>query len=65
MMRDLKRFWNDEQGAEFVEWAVVVIILLVAAVIAYVTVGDELEQILVRIQEWLRAVREGSGYPGT
>jgi Flp pilus assembly pilin Flp len=65
MMRELKRFWNDEQGAEFVEWAVVVIILLVAAVIAYVTVGDELEAILVRIQEWLIAGREGSGYPGT
>lgn len=64
MLRELKRFWNDEQGAEFVEWAVVVIILLVAAVIAYTTVGEELRLILVRIQDWLIAVREGEGYPG-
>ena len=28
MMRELERFWNDETGAEFVEWAVVVIMLL-------------------------------------
>jgi Flp pilus assembly pilin Flp len=63
MMRELKRFWNDEQGAEFVEWAVVVIILLVAAVIAYVTVGDRLEDILLDIQGWLEYVREGSSPP--
>jgi Flp pilus assembly pilin Flp len=62
-MKEVMRFWNDEQGAEFVEWAVVVIILLVAAVIAYVTVGDELEEILVDIQGWLAYVREGSSPP--
>jgi Flp pilus assembly pilin Flp len=63
MLGELKRFWNDEQGAEFVEWAVVVIILLVAAVIAYTIVGDELEAILDDIRAWLAAVRTDSGYP--
>jgi Flp pilus assembly pilin Flp len=28
----MKRFWNDDGGAEMVEWAVVTIVLLVATV---------------------------------
>ena len=32
-MSILNRFWNDETGPEIVEWAVVTIILLVAAMV--------------------------------
>ena len=38
-MSMLNRFWNDETGPELVEWAVVTIILLVAAVVLYIAVG--------------------------
>jgi Flp pilus assembly pilin Flp len=63
MNRALKTFWNDESGAEFVEWAVVVIILLVAAVVVYRLVGDELANILEKIADYLEAVRTGGDLP--
>ncbi len=63
MIRELQRFWGDESGAEFVEWAVVVIILLVAAVVVYRLVGDELALILERIAAYLEAVRTGGELP--
>ncbi|MGD2176515.1 MAG: Flp family type IVb pilin [Anaerolineae bacterium] len=63
MLGELKTFWNDEQGAEFVEWAVVVIILLVAAVVVYRLVGDELASILDKIAAYLAAVRDGTELP--
>jgi len=63
MMKELERFWKDESGAEFVEWAVVVIILLVAAVVVYRLVGDELALILERIAAYLEAVRTGGELP--
>ena len=63
MMRELKRFWQDESGPELVEWAVVTIILLVAAVLAYRVIGDELQATLDRIAAWITCVREGTGCP--
>ena len=63
MIRELKRFWQDESGPELVEWAVVTIILLVAAVLAYRTIGDELQATLERIGQWITCVREGTGCP--
>lgn len=63
MLGELRTFWNDEQGAEFVEWAVVVIILLVAAVVVYRLVGDELADLLQKIADYLVAVREGTELP--
>ena len=56
-MAQLRRFWNDESGAEFVEWAVVVIILLVAAVVTYQAIGVELRAILEAIVGWLEDVQ--------
>jgi len=53
MMRELEKLWKDESGAEFVEWAVVVIILLVAALLAYQTIGRKLNDILQAIWDWL------------
>lgn len=64
MIHELKRFWQDESGPELVEWAVVTIILLVAAVLAYRMIGDELQATLERIAAWLTCVREGTGCPG-
>jgi Flp pilus assembly pilin Flp len=63
MLGELRTFWNDEQGAEFVEWAVVVIILLVAAVVVYRLVGSELADLLRKIADYLVAVREGTELP--
>ena len=64
MMHELKRFWQDESGPELVEWAVVTIILLVAAVLAYRLIGDELRATLDNIAAWIKCVREGSACPG-
>lgn len=64
MFGELKTFWQDESGAEFVEWAVVVIILLVAAVVTYRLVGQRLREILEDIEAWLIAVRTGGEGPG-
>jgi len=63
MKKELERFWKDESGAEFVEWAVVVIILLVAAVVVYRLVGERLAEILQRIADYLVAVRTGGPLP--
>ena len=60
MIHGLKQFWQDESGPELVEWAVVTIILLVAAVVAYQTIGDRLGDILSAIQDWLTCVLDGS-----
>lgn len=65
MIRELKQFWQDESGPELVEWAVVTIILLVAAVIAYRTIGDQLELTLKSIAEWITCVRTGGSCPGS
>lgn len=50
MIHELRSFWQDETGAEFVEWAVVTIILLSATVLVLMQIGDALkaafEQIL-------------------
>lgn len=56
MYNHIRRFWNDEAGPELVEWAVVTIILLVAAVILYVAVGKALGAVICSIFCWLRAI---------
>jgi Flp pilus assembly pilin Flp len=56
MTRELKRFWQDESGPELVEWAVVTIILLVAAVALYRTIGEQLGKILSEIARILGEV---------
>jgi Flp pilus assembly pilin Flp len=57
-----KRFWNDESGPELVEWAVVTIILLVAAVILYIAVGQALGSVICAIYCWLNNVRTSRGH---
>jgi len=60
MIHTLKRFWNDESGPELVEWAVVTIILLVAAIVLYVAVGNLLGNVLCAVQCWLEKASKGS-----
>jgi Flp pilus assembly pilin Flp len=57
MISTLNRFWNDESGPELVEWAVVTIILLVAAVVLYVAVGKALGGVVCSIFCWIQSVR--------
>ncbi len=61
-MSTLKRFWSDESGPELVEWAVVTIILLVAAVILYIAVGKALGAVICAIYCWLNQVRTSQGH---
>ena len=43
MMNDvMRRFWQDELGAEMVEWAVVTVILLVSTVAVLIALRDKL-----------------------
>jgi len=58
MINTIKRFWQDESGPELVEWAVVTIILLVAAVVLYVAVGKALGGVLCSIYCWIATVRD-------
>ena len=43
MIRELRSFWQDEAGAEFVEWAVVTSILLAATALVLIQIGDALK----------------------
>ena len=56
MIHTLKSFWNDEAGPELVEWAVVTIILLVAAVVLYVAVGNALGAVVCAVKCWLQKI---------
>ena len=58
MINVFRRFWQDESGPELVEWAVVTVILLVAAVVLYVAVGKALGGVLCSIYCWIASVRQ-------
>lgn len=62
MFDTLKRFWNDESGPELVEWAVVTIILLVAAIVLYIAVGKLLGNVICGIQCWLDKAASSTGH---
>lgn len=62
MFNTLKRFWNDESGPELVEWAVVTIILLVAAIVLYIAVGKLLGNVICGIQCWLQKAASSEGH---
>ncbi|MCE7937192.1 hypothetical protein DCC79_00085 [bacterium] len=62
MVNSLKRFWNDESGPELVEWAVVTIILLVAAIVLYIAVGKLLGNVICGIQCWLSKAASSEGH---
>jgi Flp pilus assembly pilin Flp len=58
MISNIRKFWKDESGPELVEWAVVTIILLVAAVILYIAVGRALGSVICSIRCWLDKIDE-------
>lgn len=62
MIANLKAFWSDESGPELVEWAVVTIILLVAAIVLYIAVGKILGGVICGIYCWLNQARSSSGH---
>ena len=43
VMREFRSFWQDEDGAEMVEWAVVTVVLLAATAVVLVQIFDELK----------------------
>ena len=59
-MNTIKRFWSDDSGPELVEWAVVTIILLVAAVILYIAVGKVLGGVICSIYCWLEVINDSN-----
>lgn len=63
-MSMLNRFWNDETGPELVEWAVVTIILLVAAIVLYIAVGKVLGGVICSIFCWLQQAKTSAGHDG-
>lgn len=62
MFNTLQRFWNDESGPELVEWAVVTIILLIAAIVLYIAVGKVLGGVICGIYCWLDQARSSTGH---
>ncbi len=56
MIHQIRKFWDDETGPELVEWAVVTIILLVAAVVLYVAVGKALGSVICSVKCWLETI---------
>ena len=55
----LRDFLEDESGAEFVEWAVVTLILLAVTVPVLIAIGDELARIFNDILGQLERIPEG------
>ena len=56
MLRELQRFYKDESGPELVEWAVVLLILILATFAILKLIGDELTVSYNRILETLKDV---------
>ena len=56
MIRELKRFVEDETGPELVEWAVVTVILILASFATYQLIGQELTRILNKVLEALQSI---------
>ena len=54
VIRELQSFWQDETGTEFVEWAVLAVILLAATVVVLTSIGQALytrfDEILKELQ---------------
>jgi Flp pilus assembly pilin Flp len=59
VIRELKNFLGDESGAEFVEWAVVTLILLAVTVPVLIAISDELARIFNDILSQLERIPEG------
>jgi pilus assembly protein Flp/PilA len=54
MKNFLLRLWKDEEGAEFVEWVIIVALIAVAAIAVYgsleTTLGAKLNEVIANIK---------------
>lgn len=50
----LNRLWNDDEGAELVEWVVIVALIAAAAIAVYSLLKDELSE---EMQEVISEIR--------
>jgi len=55
MVRELKRFIQDESGPELIEWAVVTIILLLATIVILGAIRTALADIYNNILDYLQS----------
>jgi Flp pilus assembly pilin Flp len=55
-MRALRRFSSDESGQTVIEYALVVVVILLASYLIMQTIGDELSNILNEILGILRDI---------
>ena len=55
-MQELKRFLRDESGPELIEWAVVVVILILATFAILQLIGGELSRIYNVILNTLKGI---------
>ena len=55
-MRELRKFKSDESGQTVVEYALVVVVILLASYLIMQAIGDELSNILNEILSILRQV---------
>lgn len=55
-MRELRKFKSDESGQTVVEYALVVVVILLASYLIMQAIGDELSNILNEILNILRQV---------
>ena len=46
LLRELRRFYEDDGGTEVVEWAVVAFVLLAFTVLVVIQVGTQLQTLL-------------------
>ncbi len=56
MYQHLKQFWNDEEGATAVEYALIVGLIAIAIIGALELLGGEISDLFGRIQEELEGV---------
>jgi len=56
MLAEFQKFLKDESG-DFIEWAVRIIILLMAVVVVLTAVGQELTQTYQDIKQWIYCAR--------
>ena len=59
MIEELKRFLRDESGPELIEWAVVVVILILATFAILQLIGGELSRIYNVILNTLKGIGGG------
>ncbi len=56
VIRELKRFFEDETGPELVEWAIVTVILVLATFALYQQIGEQVARLLTTIVEALQSI---------